>query len=134
MKKPEKLYEGNMRKKYLLFAIPLILSALLSQSYNFVNSMMIGKFIGSEAFAATAVITELIELLNSIFYGYLTGIGIYVSILFGKSEYEIDEYIGLGLSDKSFFRQSVNKLKEYNQDDPVGYDFALFGLGVNSKN
>lgn len=88
MKKPEKLYEGNMRKKYLLFAIPLILSALLSQSYNFVNSMMIGKFIGSEAFAATAVTTELIELLNSIFFGYLTGIGIYVSILFGKSEYE----------------------------------------------
>ena len=88
MKKPEKLYEGNMRKKYLLFAIPLILSALLSQSYNFVNSMMIGKLIGSEAFAATAVTTELIELLNSIFFGYLTGIGIYVSILFGKSEYE----------------------------------------------
>ena len=88
MKKPEKLYEGNMRKKYLMFAIPLILSALLSQSYNFINSMMIGKFIGSEAFAATAVTAELIELLNSIFFGYLSGIGIYVSVLFGKSEYE----------------------------------------------
>ena len=88
MKKIEKLYEGNMRKKYLMFAIPLILSALLSQSYSFVNSMMIGKFIGSEAFAATAVTAELIELLNSVFFGYLTGIGIYVSILFGKSEYE----------------------------------------------
>lgn len=88
MKKPEKLYEGNMRKKYLLFAIPLIISALFSQSYNFINSMMIGKFIGSEAFAATAVTAELIQLLNSIFFGYLTGIGIYVSILFGKSEYE----------------------------------------------
>lgn len=88
MKKPEKLYEGNMRKKYLLFAIPLILSALLAQSYNFVNSMMIGKFLGSEAFAATAVTAELIELLNSIFFGYLTGIGIYVSVLFGKSEYK----------------------------------------------
>ena len=88
MNKPEKLYEGNMRKKYLLFAIPLILSSLLSQSYSFVNSMMIGKFIGSEAFAATAVTAELIELLNSIFFGYLTGIGIYVSVLFGKNEYE----------------------------------------------
>ena len=88
MKKPEKLYEGNMRKKYLLYAIPLILSALLSQSYNFVNSMMIGKFIGSEAFAATAVTAELIELLNSIFFGYLTGVGIYVSVLFGKGEHE----------------------------------------------
>ena len=88
MRNPEKLYEGNMRKKYLLFAIPLILSALLSQSYNFINSMMIGKLIGSEAFAATAVTAELIEFFNSIFFGYLTGVGIYVSVLFGKSEYE----------------------------------------------
>ena len=88
MRKPEKLYEGNMRKKYLLFAIPLILSALLSQSYNFINSMMIGQFLGSEAFAATAVTAELIEFLNSIFYGYLVGVGIYISVLFGKSEYE----------------------------------------------
>ncbi len=88
MKKPEKLYDGNMRKKYLLFAIPLILSALLSQSYNFINSIMIGRFIGSEAFAATAVTAQLIDFINSIFYGYLTGVGIYVSVLFGKSEYE----------------------------------------------
>ncbi len=87
MKKLEKLYEGNMQKKYLMFAIPLILSALLSQSYNFINSMMIGKLIGSEAFAATAVTAELIELLNSIFFGYLAGIGIYVSVLFGRNEY-----------------------------------------------
>ncbi|MBE6150714.1 MAG: LTA synthase family protein [Firmicutes bacterium] len=32
--------------------------------------------------------------------------------IIGKSEYDIDEWIGLGISDKSFFRQSVNKLKE----------------------
>lgn len=88
MKSPEKLYEGNIRKKYLLFAIPLILTALLSQSYNFINSMMIGKFLGSEAFAATAVTADLLELLNSIFFGYLTGIGIYVSFLFGKGEFQ----------------------------------------------
>ena len=86
MKGPEKLYEGNMRKKYLLFAIPLILSALLSQSYNFINSMLIGKFLGSEAFAATAATAELIEFFNSIFFGYLTGVGIYVSVLFGRNE------------------------------------------------
>ena len=87
MKEIKKLYEGNVRKNYLLFAIPLILSALLSQSYSFVNSM-IGEFIGSEAFSATAVTAELVELLNSIFFGYLTGIGIYVSVLFGKGDYE----------------------------------------------
>lgn len=86
MKKPEKLYEGNMRKKYIMFAIPLILSALLSQSYNFINSMMIGKYVGSDAFAATAATAQLIEFIDSIFWGYLTGVGIYVSVLFGKNE------------------------------------------------
>ncbi|MDO4744886.1 MAG: MATE family efflux transporter, partial [Clostridia bacterium] len=66
----------------------LILSALLSQSYNFMNSIMIGKFLGSEAFAATAVTAQLIEFINSIFFGYLTGIGVYVSVLFGRNEHE----------------------------------------------
>ena len=88
MKKTKKLYEGNLRKNYLMFALPLILSALLSQSYNFVNSMMIGEFIGSEAFAATAVTAELIHLLDSIFFGYLAGVGVYISILYGKGELE----------------------------------------------
>lgn len=87
MNRPEKLYEGNIRKKYFLFALPLILSSLLSQSYSVVNSMMIGKFIGSEAFAATAVTQQFNELINAVFYGYLTGVGIYVSALFGKGDY-----------------------------------------------
>lgn len=88
MKRPEKLYEGNIRKKYLLFAIPLILSSLLSQSYNMINSIMIGKFVGGAAFAATATTAQLIEFINSIFFGYLTGVGIYVSVLYGKNEHQ----------------------------------------------
>ncbi len=87
MKKPEKLYEGNIRKKYFWFALPLILSSLLLQSYAIINSMMIGKFIGSEAFAATAVTQQFTAFVNSIFFGYLTGVGIYVSVLFGKGDY-----------------------------------------------
>jgi len=86
VKQPAKLYEGNMRKKYLLFAIPLILSSLLAQSCNMINSIMIGKFVGGAAFAATATTAQLIEFINSIFFGYLTGVGIYVSILYGKNE------------------------------------------------
>ena len=36
---------------------------------------------------------------------------------YSKADYEIDELIGLGLSDKSFFRQSVQKLKkEYDEN------------------
>lgn len=34
---------------------------------------------------------------------------------YSKDDYEIDEVVGLGLSDTSFFRQSVEKLKEINE-------------------
>lgn len=88
MKPTRKLYEGNMRKNYLLFAVPLILSTLLSKSYNLINSAMIGEFIGTDAFAATACTAQLIEWIDSIFFGYLTGVGIYTSVLFGKNEHE----------------------------------------------
>ena len=33
---------------------------------------------------------------------------------YSKTDYEIDEVIGLGLSDKSFYRQSIEKIKEIN--------------------
>lgn len=84
----KKLFEGNMRRNYLAFAIPLIISALLSQSYGFVNSFMIGKYIGSIAFTATAVTADFLGMINSIFYGYLTGIGICISVYYGKGDYQ----------------------------------------------
>lgn len=33
---------------------------------------------------------------------------------YSKTDYEIDEVIGLGLSDRSFYRQSIEKIKEIN--------------------
>ncbi len=33
---------------------------------------------------------------------------------YSKTDYEIDEVIGLGLSDKSFYKQSIKKIKEIN--------------------
>jgi len=33
---------------------------------------------------------------------------------YSKNDYEIDEWIGLGLSDRSFYKQSIEKIKEIN--------------------
>lgn len=41
--------------------------------------------------------------------------------LYGKSDYNIDEVIGLGLSDVSFFKQSVEKLVEINKENEKFY-------------
>ncbi len=40
---------------------------------------------------------------------------------FSKRDYDIDEVIGLGLSDKSFYRQSIEKLKEINEKNQPYY-------------
>lgn len=40
---------------------------------------------------------------------------------FHKSHYDIDEVIGLGLSDKSFFRQSVEKIKDISSKEERYY-------------
>jgi len=40
---------------------------------------------------------------------------------YSKVDYEIDDWIGLGLSDKSFFRQSVEKIKTINEENELFY-------------
>ena len=47
---------------------------------------------------------------------------------YSKSSYEIDETIGLGLSDKSFFKQSVEKLKTIDEEHDEPYYGTLITL------
>ena len=49
---------------------------------------------------------------------------------YSKSSYDIDEEIGLGLSDKSFFRQSVEKIKEISEKE----DKPFFGTLIMLSN
>lgn len=45
--------------------------------------------------------------------------------LYDKSDYEIDEIVGLGLSDKSFFRQSIEKIKDINSKGQPYYGTVI---------
>ena len=47
---------------------------------------------------------------------------------YSKSSYEIDETIGLGLSDKSFFKQTVEKLKTIDEEHDEPYYGTLITL------
>lgn len=54
---------------------------------------------------------------RSVTYKYLG----YDNFYYYTKDYEIDEKIGLGLSDKSFFRQSVEKIKEIDKEKSNWY-------------
>lgn len=44
---------------------------------------------------------------------------------YSKKEYDIDEVIGLGLSDKSFFKQSIEKIKKINEEGKPYYGTVI---------
>lgn len=81
------LTKGNIYKTFILFAIPMVLSGVLSQGYSTINTIIAGKLIGSDALAAIGAVSPFETFLNSIFWGYGGGVGIYVANLFGSGDY-----------------------------------------------
>ncbi|WP_317116203.1 MATE family efflux transporter [Clostridium neonatale] len=84
--KIEKLTEGVIWKKIVLFAIPIMLSNLLQQLYNACDSAVVGNFAGSEALAAVGSTGALINLLVGFFLGISTGTGVIFSRYFGADD------------------------------------------------
>ena len=83
------LTSGNIRKNFLLFSIPLIISSILTQSFSLINTAVAGKFLGDSGIAATGCTSGFINLIAiGIFSGYALGNSIRVAMLFGKHEKE----------------------------------------------
>jgi len=81
------LYDGNIRKNFFTFALPLVLTVLLSQAYNIINTIMASYLIGDRAISAIGSTSAFISLISSIIWGYGTGFSVYVATLFGRGDY-----------------------------------------------
>ncbi len=82
------LTRGNIPKNFFIFALPLVLSGLLSDAYSTINTVIAGYYIGETGLAAIGSTAPLISFLSSIFWGFGTGLGVYIARLFGAGEYE----------------------------------------------
>ncbi|MBO5059864.1 MAG: hypothetical protein J6C82_03010 [Clostridia bacterium] len=82
----KKLTEGNLYKNFILFAIPIVLSGLLSQGYTIINTIIAGKFLGNDGLSAVGSCSSLVTFISSIFWGYSAGYSIYVAKLFGAGD------------------------------------------------
>ena len=87
MKTTKNLTEGNIYKNLLFYAIPLILSSVLSQTYSLVDGVIAGKFISEHALGAVGATGSYEMLLRSAVDGFTAGFSIYVSHLFGKKDF-----------------------------------------------
>lgn len=79
----KRLTEGNPYRLMLEFALPVFLSQVFQQLYNTADSLIVGRFLGTEALAAVSSSGTLIFLLISFFSGTSLGAGVVISRYFG---------------------------------------------------
>ena len=86
MKANSNLTEEPIFKTMMLFAFPMILGNLLQQIYNIVDTIIVGRFVSSEALAAVGSAYALMTFINSLIIGLCMGSGALFSKSFGAGK------------------------------------------------
>lgn len=88
---------GNPMKQILLFSIPLVLGSLFQQMYSFVDTIMVGRLISSEALAAVGSVSSLNFLVIGFVGGTCSGFAIPLAkAIGGKNMEEFRKYLWNG--------------------------------------
>lgn len=78
--------EGSPVKCMLTFAVPMILGNLFQQLYNIMDSVIVGKLLGSDALAAVGASTSITMLFVMVALGTGIGCSVVISQLFGAKQ------------------------------------------------
>lgn len=79
---------GPLLPRMLLFALPLIASGVLQQSFNSVDVAVVGRFSGSHALAAVGCTGPVIGLLINLFVGISVGVNVVIANYIGRQNPE----------------------------------------------
>ena len=80
------LTEGNPAKLIFFFTLPLIAGNIFQQLYAFVDTLIVGRFLGVEALAAVGCTGSLMFLMLGFVIGFSTGITIYTGQRYGTKD------------------------------------------------
>ncbi|MCR5176541.1 MAG: MATE family efflux transporter [Anaerovibrio sp.] len=83
----KKLTEGKPAKLILYFTLPLIGGNIFQQLYSFIDTLLVGRFLGVEALAAVGCTGCLMFLLVGYMIGLSSGLSIYTGQRFGARDY-----------------------------------------------
>lgn len=78
------MLNGPLLSRMLLFALPLIASGVLQQSFNSVDIAVVGRFTGSHALAAVGCTGPVIGLLINLFVGISVGVNVVIANYIGQ--------------------------------------------------
>jgi Na+-driven multidrug efflux pump len=78
--------EGVIWKQLLAFFFPILLGTFFQQLYNTVDTIIVGRFVGTQALAAVGSTSSLISLINGFFIGLSTGSSVVISQYYGAGD------------------------------------------------
>lgn len=80
--------EGVIWKQLLLFFFPILMGSFFQQMYNTVDTIIVGRFVGTGALAAVGASSPIINLINGFFIGLSSGATVILSQFCGASDQE----------------------------------------------
>lgn len=98
-KQRQSITEGVIWKQLLIFFFPILLGSLFQQLYNTVDTIVVGRFVGTQALAAVGATSALINLINGFFMGLSTGATVLLSQFYGaRNKQGISDTIHTGVT------------------------------------
>lgn len=80
--------KGSLLPLIIKFTIPLVLGNLLQLTYNAIDGIIVGQYVGKEALAAVGTSNPLVTLIILFLQGICLGTGILIGTLYGAGDYE----------------------------------------------
>ena len=80
--------EGVIWKQLLIFFFPILLGSVFQQLYNTVDTIIVGRFVGTEALAAVGASSPIISLVCGFFIGIASGPTVILSQRYGAGDKE----------------------------------------------
>lgn len=81
------LTSGSPTRLILKFSVPMLLGNLFQQFYNFVDAIIVGKYVSEDALASVGATGSLVFLIIGLAFGLSNGISIVISQYFGAKDY-----------------------------------------------
>ena len=78
--------KGDITKQMVIFAIPLMLGNIFQQLYGVINSVVVGRYLGKAAFAATGTAIPVINIMMFLLLGMTMGASVLMAEFFGAGD------------------------------------------------
>jgi len=90
--------KGNPTKLIAMFALPMLVGSIFQQMYSMVDSIIVGKFVSRDAFAAVGATGSVLYMMIAVIIGFTVGMAVTASQFVGaKEDDKVRDAVGMAM-------------------------------------